>query len=177
MSPGPVSERISVGYLSRTKGIDGWLVAEPLTDDPQRFATLKSIQVEVDGRPARKLRIQAWRIEGPSVLLKFRGIDTREAAREQVLKGYVTIPREQVAPLPPGQHYVFDLIGCQVVDRDETELGIVAQVLPMPSADVIVVRRPQGPEVMVPMVGDFVESVDTQARRIQVQGVEELFED
>jgi ribosomal 30S subunit maturation factor RimM len=30
---------------------------------------------------------------------------------------------------------------------------------------------------MVPMVGDFVESVDTQARQIRVRGVEELFED
>jgi 16S rRNA processing protein RimM len=94
-----------------------------------------------------------------------------------VLKGYVTIPKDQLAPLPEGQHYVFDLIGCQVVDADDVDLGAVTQVLPMPSADVIVVRRPRGGEAMVPMVGDFVESVDTQARQIRVRGVEELFED
>ncbi|MBT4613251.1 MAG: 16S rRNA processing protein RimM, partial [Gemmatimonadetes bacterium] len=103
--------------------------------------------------------------------------DTPEMAREKILKGYVTIPREQLAPLPEGQHYVFDLIGCQVLDAQDVDLGAVTEVLPMPSADMMVVRRPMGGETMVPMVGDFVESVDTQARRIKGRGVEELFED
>jgi 16S rRNA processing protein RimM len=170
-------ERITVGYLSRTKGVQGWVVAEPLTDDPERFGALRKVRIEVADRPPIGMTIQAWRIQGPSVLLKFVGIDTREAAREKILKGYVTIPRDQVAPLPDGQHYVFDLIGCQVVDEEEKDLGSVSEVLPMPSADVIVVKRAQGRDVMVPMVGDFLGSVDTKARRIQVRGVEELFED
>jgi len=172
-----MDERIAVGYLSRPKGVLGWVVAEPLTGYPQRFESLREVQVEADRRPALKMTIDDWRIEGSSVLLKFAGIDTPEMAREKILKGYVTIPREQLAPLPEGQHYIFDLIGCQVVDAQDVDLGAVTEVLPMPSADMIVVRRPMGGETMVPMVGDFVESVDTQARRIKVRGVEELFED
>ena len=138
---------------------------------------VEDVVVEIDRREPIELKIEDWRLEGTIVLLKFAGIDTPEEARERVLKGYVTIPKDQLAPLPEGQHYVFDLIGCQVVDADDVDLGAVTQVLPMPSADVIVVRRPRGGEAMVPMVGDFVESVDTQARQIRVRGVEELFED
>ena len=172
-----MDERIAVGYLSRPKGVRGWVVAEPLTGDLQRFESLREVQVEADRRPAMKMTIDDWRIEGSSVLLKFAGIDTPEMAREKILKGYVTIPRDQLAPLPEGQHYFFNLIGCQVVDAQDVDLGAITEVLPMPSADMIVVRRPMGGETMVPMVGDFVESVDTQARRIKVRGVEELFED
>ena len=172
-----MDERITIGYLTRTKGVRGWVVTEPLTDDPQRFEAVEDVVVEIDRREPIELKIEDWRPEGTIVLLKFAGIDTPEEARERVLKGYVTIPKDQLAPLPKGQHYVFDLIGCQVVDADDVDLGAVTQVLPMPSADVIVVRRPRGGEAMVPMVGDFVESVDTQARQIRVRGVEELFED
>ncbi|MBD04087.1 MAG: 16S rRNA processing protein RimM [Gemmatimonadetes bacterium] len=172
-----MDERITIGYLTRTKGVRGWVVTEPLTDDPQRFEAVEDVVVEIDRREPIELKIEDWRLEGTIVLLKFAGIDTPEEARERVLKGYVTIPKDQLAPLPEGQHYVFDLIGCQVVDADDVDLGAVTQVLPMPSADVIVVRRPRGGEAMVPMVGDFVESVDTQARQIRVRGVEELFED
>ena len=172
-----MDERITIGYLTRTKGVRGWVVTEPLTDDPQRFKAVEEVVVEIDRREPIELKIEDWRLEGTIVLLKFAGIDTPEEARERVLKGYVTIPKDQLAPLPEGQHYVFDLIGCQVVDADDVDLGAVTQVLPMPSADVIVVRRPRGGEAMVPMVGDFVESVDTQARQIRVRGVEELFED
>lgn len=172
-----MDERITIGYLTRTKGVRGWVVTEPLTDDPQRFEAVEDVVVEIDRREPIELKIEDWRLEGNIVLLKFAGIDTPEEARERVLKGYVTIPKDQLAPLPEGQHYVFDLIGCQVVDADDVDLGAVTQVLPMPSADVIVVRRPRGGEAMVPMVGDFVESVDTQARQIRVRGVEELFED
>ncbi|MEC9378166.1 MAG: ribosome maturation factor RimM [Candidatus Latescibacterota bacterium] len=172
-----MDERITIGYLTRTKGVRGWVVTEPLTDDPQRFKAVEDVVVEIDRREPIELKIEDWRLEGTIVLLKFAGIDTPEEARERVLKGYVTIPKDQLAPLPEGQHYVFDLIGCQVVDADDVDLGAVTQVLPMPSADVIVVRRPRGGEAMVPMVGDFVESVDTQARQIRVRGVEELFED
>ena len=172
-----MDERITIGYLTRTKGVRGWVVTEPLTDDPQRFEAVEDVIVEIDRREPIELKIEDWRLEGTIVLLKFAGIDTPEEARERVLKGYVTIPKDQLAPLPEGQHYVFDLIGCQVVDADDVDLGAVTQVLPMPSADVIVVRRPRGGEAMVPMVGDFVESVDTQARQIRVRGVEELFED
>ncbi|SVB02501.1 uncharacterized protein METZ01_LOCUS155355 [marine metagenome] len=172
-----MDERITIGYLTRTKGVRGWVVTEPLTDDPHRFEAVEDVVVEIDRREPIELKIEDWRLEGTIVLLKFAGIDTPEEARERVLKGYVTIPKDQLAPLPEGQHYVFDLIGCQVVDADDVDLGAVTQVLPMPSADVIVVRRPRGGEAMVPMVGDFVESVDTQARQIRVRGVEELFED
>ncbi len=172
-----MDDRIAVGYLTRPKGVRGWVVAEPLTDDPQRFESLKQVQVEADKRPVVSMTIEDWRLEGTSVLLKFAGIDTPEVAREKILKGYVTIPRDQLAPLPDGQHYVFDLIGCQVVDADNVDLGTVTEVLPMPSADMMVVRRPGGGETMVPMVNDFVESVDTKNRQIRVCGVEELFED
>ena len=36
-----MDERITIGYLTRTKGVRGWVVTEPLTDDPQRFEAVE----------------------------------------------------------------------------------------------------------------------------------------
>ncbi|MCY3760800.1 MAG: PRC-barrel domain-containing protein, partial [Gemmatimonadetes bacterium] len=68
---------------------------------------------------------------------------------------------------------VFDLVGCRVEDEDGSELGKVADVQEMPSADLLVIRNGQK-EVLIPLVGDFVTEVLVSERRVVVAGVEDL---
>ena len=84
--------------------------------------------------------------------------------------------RDKVAPLPEGSFYIFEVVGCEVWDEDAAlRRGVVTEVLTMPSSDVYTVRLDGGGQVLIPAVLDFVVSIDTQARRITVKGVEELF--
>ena len=123
----------------------------------------------------RRLVIEAWRIDAPGILVKFAGIDTPEEAKASLAKGYLTVPRDEVPPPPDGAHYVFDLVGCLVVDEKGQALGEIADVLAMPSADVYLVRSGER-EVMVPAVANFVTDISLAERRISVRGVEELFQ-
>ncbi|MFH1569872.1 MAG: ribosome maturation factor RimM [Gemmatimonadota bacterium] len=120
------------------------------------------------------LQIESWRVDAPGVLLKFRGIDTPEEARDRLCGGYLTVPGEDVPPPPPGSHYVFDLVGCRVEDESGQRLGVIAEVLALPSTDVYLVRTGAG-EVMVPAVADYIAEVRTAERLVVVRGVGELF--
>ena len=62
-----MDERITIGYLTRTKGVRGWVVTEPLTDDPQRFEAVEDVAVEIDRREPIELKIEDWRLEGTIV--------------------------------------------------------------------------------------------------------------
>ena len=105
--------------------------------------------------------------------MKFTGIDSPETAAEEVAKGYLTIPRDEVPELPEGTIYVFDLVGCRVEDEGGNGLGEVVDVQEMPTADLLVVRNGQR-EVLIPLVGDFVLQVLLAEHRVVVTGVEEL---
>lgn len=168
------SARVAVGYVVRPKGLIGEVRVEPLTGRLERFDELREVFLERGREPERRLVVEAWRPDNLGVLVKFAGIDTPEAAKELLAKGYITVPREEVPPPPEGSHYVFDLLGCQVVDESGSILGEIADVLEMPSSDMYVVRSGEK-EVLVPAVAHFVTEVSVEQRRVSVRGVEEFF--
>ena len=164
-----------VGYIVRPKGVSGEVMVEPLTHAIERFDELSEVVLERDGEPDRQLAIEAWRPDHPGILVKFAGIDSPEVAREALCKGYMAVPPDEVAPLPDGVHYVFEMIGCQVVDESGTSLGSISEVLQMPSSDVYVVRSGER-EVMVPAVANFIVEISIPLQRVVVRGVVGLFE-
>ena len=169
------SERIAVGYITRTKGVRGEVKVEALTHRLDRFDELSAVVLQKDGQEDRPLQIERWRPEGPRVVMKFVGIDTPEKAREILVRGYLTIDPHQIAPLPEDMYYVFELVGCTVADESGHQLGTVAEVLQMPSTDVYVVRDGRR-EVLIPAVGEFIVDISIPRRQLVVRGVEGLLE-
>jgi 16S rRNA processing protein RimM len=108
-------------------------------------------------------------------VLKFRGVDTRTDA--EALEGYdVRIPERDRPPAAPGQYYLSDLIGYQVVTIDGRTVGTVAAWLDAGGPALLEVRRGEA-EVLVPLVPEICVNVDQEAGRIIVQlpeGLEEL---
>ena len=166
--------RVAVGYIVRPKGIVGEVQVEPLTHTVERFDELSEVILERTGEPDRRITIEAWRRAHPGILVKFAGVDSPEIARDTLARGYITVPQDEVAPLPDGTHYVFEIIGCSVVDESGVNLGRISEVLEMPSADVYVVRSGER-EVMVPAVESFIVEISIPQQRIVVRGVDELF--
>ena len=178
---GPMQEaifpdRVAVGYVVRAKGVKGEVKVEPLTHSVERFDDLSDVVVERAGVPGRVLRIERWRPDRPGILVKFSGIDTPEAAKECLVKGYLTVCRDEVAELPSSDaFYVFDLVGCRVEDESGRDLGAVVDVLEMPSTDVFLIRR-NGQEIMVPVMKSYISELSVADHRLVLRGVEELFQ-
>ncbi len=164
-------DRINIGYVVRTKGVLGEVKVEPLTHSLTRFDEITDLILERRGSPDLQLRIESWRFDQPGILIKFEGFDDPESARDSLVKGYLAIRRDELAPLPENEHYVFDLIGCSIEDESGRRLGEIADVLEMPSADVYVVRH-EDREVMIPAVREFVRDISISDKRVIVSGVE-----
>jgi 16S rRNA processing protein RimM len=95
-------------------------------------------------------------------ILRLRGVDDR--AGVEALRGEdLFVERAAAPPLPAGEYWAEDLEGCIVVTADGRELGPVARLRPLPSCEALEVG-----DLLVPMVGDAVLSVDIDARRIVV---------
>jgi 16S rRNA processing protein RimM len=168
-----IPDRIAIGYIARTKGIRGDVKVEVLSHDPQRFVGLDALVLQKDGHADRVVHIENWSPEAPGLRMKFFDIDTPEAAKETLVKGYLTVTREQVAELPVDTYYIFELLGCTVEDIQGRRLGEITDVLELPSADTYVVRDGDH-EFMIPAVREFIIQVNIPQRRLVVQGIDEL---
>jgi len=152
---------VAVARVLATRGVHGDLKAEPLAPTtvlaPGRTVTIASDKYE----------IERSRRSGRFIHLKLAGIDTREQA--QALRGaYLLTPERDLATLPEGEYYRFQLIGLSVRSEDGRELGHVIDVISARENDVYVVSGPFG-EVLIPAVDDVIRDVNISARVILIE--------
>lgn len=137
---------VSVGRIGKPHGRDGsfWL-------DAADAAPAAGDEVEVAGRAATVVRSDG---SGDRPLLRLTGLDDREAVAE--LRGEPVLVEVTLAE---DEWLAQDLVGCSVEG-----LGQVARVLGGPTCDLLELED----GTLVPLVGDAVRSVDTEAKRIVV---------
>ena len=95
-------------------------------------------------------------------ILRLRGIDDRAGA-EALREAGLLVERTDAPSLPEGEYWSEDLEGCTVITPEGRELGTVLTMRALPSCEVLEVG-----DLLVPMVGDAVVSIDLDERRIVV---------
>lgn len=134
----------------------------PLTDFEDRFDALDA--VEIDGR---QYRIDYVKEVGNGSVIRFEGVDDRDAARRLTNK-LLKIDRKDAAPLAEGEYYTFDIIGLDVFDLDGKKLGVVENVLKTGSNDVFVTRTEEGRELLIPALKRVVKSIDIEGGSMSI---------
>lgn len=163
----PSEAFVIVGKLGRPRGLAGEIYVTPETDFPQRFVGLKEIYVRDRNRWEKRSLISSRLISGRPVLL-FEDITTPEEAARLTNRD-LAVPRSQAVELPDDTYYIFDLIGCEVLEEDTDHLiGQVVDVERYPANDVYVIKSTSGEMLRCLAVRQFVRKVDIQERKISV---------
>ncbi len=104
------------------------------------------------------------------MVLKFAGVDSISEA-ETLIGCEIQIPRAERVQLEPGASYVSDLIGCTIValgPEGSRELGRVEDVQFGAGEAPLLTLRSGRKEYLLPFAAEYLRSVDTQARRIEM---------
>ncbi len=170
-APVGTTERVVLAEIHRPRGIRGELVARSLTDVPGRLKELKAAWVQLaDGSDVEVTLEEAWEHKGDWVF-KFGGVDSANEA-ERFKGADLWVPRSERAPLPDGEYYESDLLGCRVVDGASGQLiGTVSGWQHYGGPSLMEVKRADekaGREVLVPFVPAICRKVDQEARTIEV---------
>jgi 16S rRNA processing protein RimM len=95
-------------------------------------------------------------------------VEGRDAAR--ALHGRLVLAEAHaLAALPAGQHYWFELVGCEVFAEDGVALGRIRELWDPGPHDVLVVERAAGGDLLLPAVDAWLLDVDTAKRRVVVR--------
>ena len=100
-------------------------------------------------------------------VLRLSSVTDRTKA-DSVRGALLTVPEEEIAPLPQGTYYHFELIDMQVFSDDGESLGVVVEILDTSANDVYVVRSDGKPDLLIPAIREIVLDVDVDAGRMTV---------
>lgn len=158
--------QLVVGRIGRPHGVRGEVAVEVRTDDPgERFAPGAVLHTD----PAKRgpLTVVRARRHGDRLLITFDGIKDRDAADD--LRGtYLVIDSAELPALAdPDEFHDHELLGLAVLTADGARVGVVDDVTHL-GQDILVVRRDDGAEALVPFVREIVPEVDVAAGRLVI---------
>ena len=150
MPTDPEPAVVRIGRVGRPHGVDGAFVVDEASEDTRRFDV--GAEVLLDGEPARVTLSR--QVGGRRRAIKL----DRAAARGAEL----TVPRDDLEPLPSDSYYVADLVGLDVFDERGTRVGRVRDVLPGPANDALELDT----GLLLPLVEDCIREIDLAGRRV-----------
>ena len=174
MPDASASELVIIARAVRPRGLKGEIVAELLTDFPDRFEDLEEL-ILVSPRGERTIkRLEDYWFQNDRVVLKVAGYDDVEAAKELV--GFeFAVPESERVPLPADHYYDWELEGCTVkVGADS--IGTVNSVLKTGGAEILVVTDNSGKEQLIPLADSIVVEVDAAGKTIVIDPPEGLLD-
>ena len=167
-----MKERLEVGQIVNTFGIKGFVKIYPYVDDITRFDDLKKVHIN-QKKQETELEIEEVKYQKNMVLVKFKGIETVEAA-ENLRNAYVEIDRCDAIPLEEGQYFIADLLGLEVFLDTGEKLGVLEDIYNTGSNDIYVVKNELGKQFLLPYIDDVVKNIDLENGKITVHLIEGL---
>lgn len=170
----------TVGKIVNTHGIRGEVRVITISDfKEERYQPGNRLFFFKDHQQqeGKELIVATHRLHKQFDLLSFEHHDSIDAV-ESYKGGFLKVPASDRKPLPPGEYYFDQIIGCQVFTETGRNLGCVVTILTPGANDVWVVEPAVGKkEILIPYIDDVVKEVDVVNRKIIIHLLEGLIDE
>jgi 16S rRNA processing protein RimM len=173
--PPDPDDLIVVAHIAKTRGLRGEVVADLMTDFPDRFEHLESLVGIGPDQVQRSLQIEEQWFHGNRLVLKFAGFDRIEEAKELVGL-HLALPAGERVELPADIFYEWELIGCRVEQVNGEHVGEVKEVLRTGGVEILAVVDSTGREMLIPMATDICVEIDVEQKLVRIDPPEGLLE-
>ncbi len=151
---------LECGRIVGAHGVKGLMKVESWCDSPKILAAQKRVFLaEKDGY--KEVSIESASVSGPIVLMGLSGYLNRELV--QGMKNTVLYLKREDIPVKRGSVLIADIIGLPVIDKESGKiLATVKDVTDSPRAKIYVTETPDGKEVLIPDVKEFIKEINTE---------------
>ena len=165
-------ELLYVATLGRTVGLKGDMKLHDKSDFPEQFKA----GAEFFLKNGQTIRLGYVNLERG--IVRIEGVSTPEDAKRYTNADLYTTyeATRENCPLEEGEHFWFDIIGCQVVE-DGRELGVVTDMERIGAVnylsvktDALLVAQGEVKHFLIPHQPPFVLSTDVGKKIIEVEG-------
>lgn len=167
---------VVVARAVRTRGLKGEIVAELLTDFPERFENLTELIAIAPSGERRVVSLERCWFQKGRVVLKLVGFNSIEAAQD-LLQHDFAVPEAERVKLPANHYYDWELEGCEVRTTGKRQLGTVKEIVRTGGVDLLVVIDSRSSrEYLLPMADSIIVDVKPSRKLIVVDPPEGLLE-
>lgn len=161
---------LEVGKIVNTHGLRGDVKVVPWSDYPEIFEEIDYVYTDEN----TKMKIKNVKYQKNNVILsldKINSIDEAEKFKETVL----LVLKEDLGNLQDDTYFVADLIGLNVF-CDNEKIGELTDVIPVAGADVYVVKREKGKDILIPAIKENILEVNIDEKIMRVSIPEGLLD-
>ncbi len=164
---------LECGRVTSTHGVRGAVMIESWCDSPEILCGVKKLWYKKKDEYI-PLEVTKASVHKGRVLAQFYGIDMVEEA--SLLKNRVVYADREDLPVGEDRVFVADMLGLPVVDASTgNTLGVLEDYIENPANDLFSVRTPDGREVLVPVVDEFIDHVDDE--KVYLSPIPGMFDD
>ncbi len=168
-APAAPADLVELGAVRGSYGVRGWVRIAPYAADGAVLDAVPTWWL-LHANERKAITVEARRRQGKDILAKWPGCESKEAA-DSLRGAVIAVARSEFPRLAEGEHYLADLIGSQVVNREGHCLGSVAGL----RANEVAGSPRQWLEViddqvvrLIPMIERYVDAVDPERRLVRV---------
>ena len=156
-----------MGRVGAPHGVHGAFKVRPASADPASLVAYGEWLLRGRTGDWTAHRVRGVREQGDGLVAQLEGIESRDAAGG--LRGVeIGVPRESLPAPAADEYYPVDLIGMAVVNREDVALGALADFVDSGAHPIARVVGDDGVERLIPWVPRYIDGVDMNARRIDV---------
>jgi 16S rRNA processing protein RimM len=167
-------ELVAVAKIVKSRGLRGELVADLLTDFPERFGELETAIALLPDGARQILKIEKFWFQKDRIILKFAGFDSIESA-ENLRGAEICVPESEAVALDPDEFFDWELTDCEVETVEGLKLGRVKELMRTGGTEILVVAGPEK-EYLIPFAETICPEVDVENKLIKVDVPEGLLE-
>jgi len=167
-------ELVAVAKIVKSRGLRGELVADILTDFPERFEELKTVVALLPDGARQELKIENFWFQKGRIIFKFAGFDSIE--RSETLRGAeICVPEAEAVALEEGEFFDWELEDCVVETVEGEKIGRVKELMRTGGTEILVVEGADK-EYLIPFAASICTDVDVENKLIKVDAPEGLLD-
>ena len=167
------NEYYYLGHITKPFGIKGQLCCYFDTDEPEKYANLDAVFIDLDDEKLPYL-IEDIQYRGANTfVIKFADVDEEEA--KGLVKAELYLPLSELPPLTGNKFYFHEVIGFKVVDGEKGNLGTCQDFIDISHHPIMQIDH-DGVEVLIPAIDEIFKKVDRENRTIYIQAPEGLID-
>lgn len=170
------ADAIEVGRVADAWGVRGWFKVLPYSADPEALFSSKRWYLQPAEKGAKtfdgtgRLALMEVKEHSGSIVACAHDVSDRNDA--EALRGArIFVARSSFPTASADEYYWVDLMGLQVINRENEDLGTVRDLLSTGPQTVLVIDYLQDGKVcerMIPFVAAYVDDVNLKEKRILV---------
>lgn len=151
---------VVVGRVLGPYGVRGWIHVAAFTEPKDNLVHYQPwLLAGADQADWQPVTVREVRAHKQGFVASLAGVDDRAAAER--LKGrLIGVPESVLPEAAEGEYYWRDLVGARVTDPDGALIGRVDGLMETGAHDVLVVKRADGTELLIPFHARYVLGVD-----------------